>query len=322
MVSRKMLDLLVVFLIMVALLLALTIIPLAWAQEAIAISEVAWAGTNASSSDEYIELAGPGGLDLTGWRLEAVDGTPGVTLTGVISGSGFYLLERTNEETVASLPASQLYTGALSDGGEHLRLIDAQGDLVDEIDATAGWPGGDTSPERAAMERFGGEFVTNDCNNTSGALDAAGGTICGTPGAANLEPQPVNQVRFVLMTDTLVLSDSRPFVAQAWNSNGEGPEGSTMQFSLVSTSTEVVAIDPLTATMTASGQATVTVTGLHTGTAIIVAQWFGNLGGVQVRVVEPPQEEIPKIYLPLIIKAGGSTAQQAYPLGEAVALVQ
>jgi len=157
------------------------------AQETVRINEVAWSGTEASSADEYIELAGPVGLDLNGWRLEAVDGTPWITLTGVISTTGFYLLERTDDNTVASVPAEQIYTGALGDGGEHLRLFDAENNLVDEIDASGGWPAGDGSPQRAAMERFGDEFLTNDCNHTSGALDAGGNPICGTPGAANQE---------------------------------------------------------------------------------------------------------------------------------------
>jgi hypothetical protein len=208
--------------------------------EAVRINEVAWAGTNASSADEYVELKGPPGLDLSGWRLAAVDGSPAMTLSGVISTSGFYLLERTDEETVASVPASQLYTGSLEDGGEQLQLKDALGSLVDALDAGAGWPAGDTSPQRAAMERFGDEFLTNDCTHTSGAVDADGNTICGTPGAANQEPQPVNTVRFVTMPQLVAPGESAPFVAQAWNSQGEGPEGSTMRFSIVSSGTQIV----------------------------------------------------------------------------------
>lgn len=305
---KRLVVVLCVLLVAVALLLPL--LSLAQA-EAVLINEVAWAGTNASSADEYFELKGPPGLDLTSWRLEAVDGSPAISLTGVISTTGFYLLERSDENTVASLPASQLYTGSLEDGGEQLRLKDGTGSVVDELDAGSGWPAGDTSPQRAAMERFGDEFLTNDCSNTSGALDAGGNVICGTPGAANLEPQPVNTVRFVDIPALVPLGESKPFVARAWNSTGQPPEGSTMRFSIVSTGTQIVSIAPLTATINASGTATVQVTGLTTGTAVLVAQWFGNLGGTEVQVAYPPVTER-KIYLPLIIKSG-PIAQQLPP---------
>jgi hypothetical protein len=174
------------------------------------------------------------------------------------------------------------------------------------------------------MERFGEEFLTNDCTHTSGAVDADGNTICGTPGAANQEPQPVNTVRFVAMPQLVAPGESAPFVAQAWNSQGEGPEGSTMRFSIVSSGTQIVSIAPLTATMTASGTATVTVTGLTTGTAVLVAQWFGNLGGTEIKVAYPPPvtptvtvtptTELPVecthcIYLPLILKTSASVSQ-------------
>ena len=277
----------------------------------VSINEVAWAGNAASSSDEYIELAGPPGLDLTGWRLEALDGTPGISLTGVISTSGFFLLERTDDDSVASVPADQIYTGALEDSGEALTLRDSGGAVIDEINAEGGWPAGDTSPLRAAMERLdvssptriGSEFVTNDCLTTSGALDADGGTICGSPAAENQPPNPKNTVRFVSVPSQLLPGQSAPVVAQAWNSNGEAPEGSTMRFSIVSTGSQIVSLDPLTATISASGQATVTATGLTTGTAVIVAQWFGNLGGYELfvgKVAGAPGDNT--IYLPIIVK--------------------
>lgn len=285
-----------IFCSLLVLAIGLWGVPWLNAQETVKINEVAWAGTEASSSDEYIELAGPVKTDLNGWRLEAIDGTPGITLTGVISASGFYLLERTDDNTVASRVADQIYAGALQDNGEHLQLKNSQGQIIDEINAAVGWPAGDNSPQRAAMERFGAEFLTNDCTNTSGALDADSNTICGTPGAENQQPQTISTVRFVRYPASVAKGSTTPFVAQAWNSAGQPPEGSTMQFSIVSTGTEIITVAPLTATINANGQATVTITGLSTGKAIIAAQWFGNSGGVEVVVGEN------NIYLPIVIK--------------------
>ncbi len=319
------------FITTIILLLPLALLAplLGRADSQVQLNEVAWAGSEASSADEYIELKGPLGQDLTGWRLEAMDGTPGITLTGVISVTGFYLLERTDDNSVASIPAEQIYTGSLEDGGESLKLYDDQGNLVDELDATEDWPAGDISPNRAAMERQpDGTFTTNDCNNTSGALDAGGNTICGTPGAANLEPQPVSTVKFVDTPGLVAPGGTQPFVAQAWNSSGQAPEGSTMRFSLVSSGT-IISIAPLTATINASGTATVQVTGITTGTAVIVAQWFGNLGGAEVTVVYPSSSTGDNsIYLPLIVKEEGSMAllpsqqlEEGFGLGKSVALV-
>ncbi len=289
--------------IMIFLLSLFSLVALAYsliqAQGSVTINEVAWAGSEASSSDEYIELAGPAGTDLTGWQLAAVDGTPSISLTGVISTTGFFLLERTDDNSVASLPADQIYTGALNDGGEQLQLFDTTGKIIDEINAAEGWPAGDVSPQRAAMERFGNTFLTNDCNNTSGALDTNGGTICGTPGEVNQEPQPVSTVKFVVKPTQISKGSSMPFVAQAWNSSGAAPAGSTMRFSIVSSGTEIISLSALTATINASGTATVNVTGLANGEAILVAQWFGNLAGTTVVVGQN------NLYLPLIVKAGG-----------------
>jgi hypothetical protein len=62
----------------------------------VVISEIAWGGTAASSTDEWIELANIGDqpVSLAGWQLEAADGAPRVTLTGTLAAHGFFLLER------------------------------------------------------------------------------------------------------------------------------------------------------------------------------------------------------------------------------------
>ena len=59
----------------------------------VVVSEIAWMGTTTSSSDEWIELynaAGP--IDLTGWTLNAADGSPSISLNGSIPPGGYFLL--------------------------------------------------------------------------------------------------------------------------------------------------------------------------------------------------------------------------------------
>jgi hypothetical protein len=114
------------------------------------INEIAWMGTSVSANDEWLELTNitAATIDVTGWQLKAIDGSPIISLTGSIPANSFFLLERTDDETVLGVVADQLFTGTFSNTGEHLQLFDANGNLVDEINATAGWPGGDNTSKQ------------------------------------------------------------------------------------------------------------------------------------------------------------------------------
>jgi hypothetical protein len=110
------------------------------------INEVAWMGTTTNSNDEWIELfnSGDAPVDLTNWRLRATDGSPDILLTGSIPAGGFFLIERTDDETIPGVAADVIYSGSLSNTGEQLQLVDATDHVIDEINATTdGWLGGD-----------------------------------------------------------------------------------------------------------------------------------------------------------------------------------
>jgi phosphatidylserine/phosphatidylglycerophosphate/cardiolipin synthase-like enzyme len=164
-----------------ALLSALLVPTLAQAQ-AVVINEVAWMGTTASTSDEWIELHNPTGaaVDLTGWTLAATDGTPSITLSGTVAAHGYFLLERTDDSTVPGVAADQIYSGALGNGGEVLELRDSGSNLVDSVDA---WYAGDNTA-KAAMSRISAlDPGTSSTNWETAAIGYSGGY--GTPGAAN-----------------------------------------------------------------------------------------------------------------------------------------
>jgi len=170
----------------------------------VVINEIAWSGTAASSSDEWIELYNPTdrAVDLTGWVLtfgETVinlgaigDGTIEVRRTTIEAG-GFFLLERTDDETVSDIEADLLYKGALSNNGVALELRNPAGELVDRVDPVEqGWPAGaaaDGETPYASMERVDplGEataWVTHDSRFRNG-LDADEQPLNGTPGFEN-----------------------------------------------------------------------------------------------------------------------------------------
>src|SRR5512141_1039370 len=71
----------------------------------VVINEVAWGGTAANSSHEWIELKNntTGTVDLTGWRLYGSGGTtpPHIALSGTIPISGYFLLERGTDSAVS-----------------------------------------------------------------------------------------------------------------------------------------------------------------------------------------------------------------------------
>lgn len=179
---------------------------------AVVINELAWSGTQADANDEWIELYNntDATIDLTGWTLEAEDGTPHIALNGTISPNGFYLLERTADTTIQDLGADLLYTGALENAGESLRLHDPADNLIDTANGAGGaWWAGTTSP-RCSMERrdpssadVDANWGTNDGMQVNG-LDAAGNPICGTPRQANSAGLSPTATPTVTLTQTFV----------------------------------------------------------------------------------------------------------------------
>jgi hypothetical protein len=151
------------------------------------INEIMWMGTEASVNDEWIELFNStvNEIDLLGWTLIADDGTPKINLQGQIAPWGFFLLERGDDQTVSNVVADQLYSGALGNDGEYLFLKNNLGQIIDEVDASLGWPAGSNEPIKASMARgMDGSWLTG-ATGISEAKDASGNTINGTPKETN-----------------------------------------------------------------------------------------------------------------------------------------
>ena len=172
-----------------------TATPISYPSRTLVINEVAWAGTTANSADEWIEIhnAGSSAIDLSGWVLTD-SGDVEIALSGTIAASGFFLLERTDDSTVANVAADQIYTGNLSNNGESLKLLDPSGGTIDTANiGGGGWPAGD-SPSRASMERItagaadsASNWSTNNGVERNGT-DVAGNPILGTPRQGNSTP--------------------------------------------------------------------------------------------------------------------------------------
>jgi hypothetical protein len=156
----------------------------------VVINEVAWGGTLASASDEWLELYNTTQhtIPLEGWTLHASVNGPTITLEGVITPQAYFLLERTDDHTVNDIPADHIYTGDLHNSGETITLSDPQGHIIDTANQQgAGWPAGRGSPDYTSMERIdalGPDTATN-WETYDGIIvvghDAAGHPIRGTP---------------------------------------------------------------------------------------------------------------------------------------------
>lgn len=122
---------------------------------AVRVNEIAWMGTAADANDEWIELYNDGdtAVSLSGWRLLAGDGTPAVTLEGTVAAGAYFLLERTNDESVPSVAAGLIYTGALGNEGEQLTLFDASGAVIDTVFGGDSWAIGGDNTTKATLQR-------------------------------------------------------------------------------------------------------------------------------------------------------------------------
>jgi len=142
-------------------------------------------GTEASANGEWLELKNNTDveIDLTNWRLEAEDGSPKISLVGTIEPNGFFILERTSDDTLPSITASQIYTGALGNTGEWLKLYDNENNLIDQINAAETWPAGDNLTKQT-LER-----ITTDSWQTS--LNPGGTPLAeNSTGIVPEEPNP------------------------------------------------------------------------------------------------------------------------------------
>lgn len=120
----------------------------------VVINEIAWMGTTNSANNEWIELynntSSP--IVLDEWALKADDGTPEIKLSGIIPANSFYLLERTDDNTIPEITADSIYKGALGNNGENLKLYNGSENIIDKVNCSAGWFAGDNSTKQT-MER-------------------------------------------------------------------------------------------------------------------------------------------------------------------------
>lgn len=162
------------------------------------INEVAWAGTLADASDQWIELFNPTSspVSLNGWQIVAAGGAPIIPLAGTIAPGGYYLLECNDDFTVIDVSADSIYRGAMGLSGESLYLLDPSGALIDSANRDGdAWPAGQQQPP-GSMERISAEMPDSDAawatNNPliRNGTDSRSHPIHGTPRQPNSTTYP------------------------------------------------------------------------------------------------------------------------------------
>jgi len=142
-------------------------------------NEIAWMGTTKSSSDEWIELKNisVNPVDLNGWQI--FNKSQGLkiffTTTTIVEAGSFFLLERTNDDTVLNIKADRIYTGALANTDEMLYLVGLNCVLQDKIKAIPHWQEGDNlTKETMERNQFYGWQTSSVVGGTPKAKNSIG----------------------------------------------------------------------------------------------------------------------------------------------------
>ncbi|MFA6547722.1 MAG: hypothetical protein WCT11_02110 [Candidatus Magasanikbacteria bacterium] len=142
----------------------------------VVINEIAWAGTSSvTDQDEFIELYNNTDQDINlfsatntskWWKLMIGDKeiSIGKIVNRIIPKNGYYLFERTDDRTVNEIPADIIYSGALKNSGERLRLLDGNNQLVDEVDCSSTWFAG-SDVTYSSMEKINSRLPGNNSTN-------------------------------------------------------------------------------------------------------------------------------------------------------------
>ncbi len=128
------------------------------ANSAVVVNEIAWMGTAESATNEWIELFNNGNdsVDLTEWTLR-IEGNKNkdIALKNFILAQGYYLIERTDDNTLPNIPADLVtpFGAGLANNGASLVLFNAQGLEIDRVNGNNNWNiGGQTAGNNATKE--------------------------------------------------------------------------------------------------------------------------------------------------------------------------
>jgi len=198
----------------------------------VVINEIAWAGTSADyPNDEWLELYNNTdqdielfGIDQTdSWKIYVGERQIGLQKklnNPIIPAHGYYLLERSQDETVREVSADYVYSLAygFNNGGAKLQLIKPDGTISDEVDCSDGWFAGDNVKYRT-MERINptvsGSDPANWQSNKGPRLFPRtynGGQVYGSPKSANVGGGLISLDVYQEEDEVVLTKDNSPYI--------------------------------------------------------------------------------------------------------------
>lgn len=175
-------------------------------------NEIAWMGSASSSSDEWIELKNVSAstTSLNNWQLIGINTQNNenkikIFFDGSNTINDFFLLERSDDDSVPGISADKIFSGSINDSGFILRLFNNECKLIDEVIATSTWPAGQKTPERRTMER------ETNLNWYTSSVTSSINDLFGTPKAENSQPVEIPpeepQPPIVRFAENVVISE-------------------------------------------------------------------------------------------------------------------
>ncbi len=164
----------------------------------VVVNEVAWMGTVVNKTeDEWLELYNntDEAIDLTGWKILVSGDEMGWDNVGhIIPAGGYYLLERTDDNSILEAEANAIFTlsGGFGNSGENIVLQNNVSSTIDQVDCSNGWFAGTAVGSYRTMERLNpnqpGGIASNWQTSESVAPKGrpyGGDAIYGSPGYQN-----------------------------------------------------------------------------------------------------------------------------------------
>lgn len=179
------------------------------------INEIAWAGTNASTSAEWFELYNNTGysIPLSGWTLYAADLSPYISLSGTIAPNAYFLIERSESGTSVSSDLAVDF-GTVDNNGESMRLARKGSGATTTIDTVATCSGGPTAwcygsdSSYTTLERYDPLASGSSSSNFASHLGAyiQNGNDSGG-GALNATPKAKNSISYLIVNGSSISSN-------------------------------------------------------------------------------------------------------------------
>ena len=125
----------------------------------IVINEIAWMGTENSANDEWIELFNKTEKDISLEDFSLFLDTKEIKLEGIIKAHNFYILERTDDDTLPKIKANLIYTGSMKNTGLNI-FLKKDGVIIDNALFENGFNVGDNETKQTA-ERINESWQTS-----------------------------------------------------------------------------------------------------------------------------------------------------------------